>query len=135
MKTDKTPVMTAVAGQTLFTLDGMEYYMVDFKLNEGETWSRHRDAKDALEVGGHTPAKVRDVSIFARKEFRKHKGWITLFDCRDDMKDRVGYFLDRSTGMAQSIGLASQNDGLMFYNLDHGSAGEYPALCWKKTHA
>lgn len=126
---------TAVSQPTLFTHDSMEYYLVEFKAKAGLDRSTHRDAKEAFDAAGHIPAKIRDVSIFNRKEFKKYKRlWITLYDCRENMNDRVGYFLGKHTRTAQRLGLANQKDGLCFYHMDHGGGpSEYPALAWRKV--
>ncbi len=125
---------TAIPQPTLFTHDGMEYYLVEFKAKAGLDRSTHRDAKEASDAAGHIPAQIRDVSIFKHKEFRKYKGWITLYDCRENMNDRIGYYLGRHARRMKSLGLANQNDGLCFYHLDHGGGpSEHPALCWRKV--
>ena len=125
--------LTAIPQPTLFTHKGMEYYLVEFKMRHGERMCTHREAKDALEAAGHIPAQIRGTEILRRREITKQKGWITLFDCRENMNDRTGFFLGRNTKAAQGLGLANPNDGLAFYHLDHGSAGEHPALCWRKV--
>ena len=137
MKTIQNLKFSVVPQPPLFTLNGMEYYLVEFKANQGVDHSTHREAKEALDMAGHIPAKIRDVSIFDRKEFKKYQRsvWITLYDCREDMNDRVGYFLGKQTRGMQSLGLANQTDGLCFYHMNHGGGGpsEHPALCWRKV--
>ena len=136
MNATKALKFTVVPQPPLLTLNGMEYYLVEFKAVPGLTQSTHRDAKEALDVAGHIPAKIRDVSIFGRKEFRKHKSsaWITLYDCRENMNDRIGYFLGKQTTGMKGLGLANREDGLCFYHLDHGGGpSEMPALCWRKV--
>lgn len=125
---------SAIPQPTLFVHNGMEYYLVKFKAMPGLKQSTHRDAKVAFDAGGHTPAKIRDVSIFTQKELKEQPGWITLYDCRDNMNDRVGYFLGESTRTAQGLGLANPSDGLCFYHMDHGGGpSEHPALAWRQA--
>ncbi|MDP3726240.1 MAG: hypothetical protein Q8R36_03525 [bacterium] len=129
--------LAAIPKPALFTHRGMEYYLVEFKPARGVKSNTHRDALKALKLGGYVPAKLRNVSIFNRPEFKSlGKQWISLFDCRTDMKDRMAYFMDPgSTKMGKELGIANQDDGLCFYSLDHGvGGGENPALCWRKAN-
>ena len=136
MKTKSKLKFNVVPQPPLFTLNGMEYYLVEFEANPGVTQATNREAKEAFDASGHIPAKIRDAAIFDRKEFKKYRKsvWITLYDCREEMNDRVGYFFGKQKRGMQGLGLASPTDGFGFYHMDHGGGpGKFPALCWRKV--
>lgn len=121
-----------IEAPALFVLEGMEYYLVEFKMLPGVTQCTHREAKSALDASGHVAAQAHCGVILKLHELN-HQGWIALFDCRENMNDRVGYFMGHNTGTAVQLKLANKNDGLCFYHLDHGTSGEMPALCCRKV--
>ena len=114
---------------TLFTHNGMEYYLVSFKAAPGLVSSTEQDAMDALVHGGHVPAAIRGTEVLdlLDRHAEKERGWITLFDCREDMKGKVGFFTFNEIPLS--------HDGLCFYPLTHGggSGDHQDALCWRKA--
>lgn len=109
-----------------FSHEGMDYYLVKFEARKGLESSTHREPKEALDAAGHVPAVIRGTAVIdiIHRLFKKGSGAITLYDCRENMDDRVAY-----VNM-----LALTDDGLCFYQMDHGGGpGEHPALCWKKS--
>lgn len=123
MKT--TAMFTVTADAPLFTHNGMEYYLVNFHRAEGVESTSHREPKAALDEAGHIPAVIRGTEVLdiLKKFVKKEDGWITVYDCRENMNDRVAYF----------NGLALTDDGFCFYHMDHGGRGEHHALCWRKV--
>lgn len=115
---------TVEAQPTLFTLGGNEYYLVYFVAAKGLTRTTHREPKAALDAAGHIPAVIRQdnqvLNTLMRHVKREEDDWISLYDCRPDMNDHIGY----------ANGLPLTNDGLCFYHMDQGGGpSEHPALC------
>ncbi len=114
---------TVEAQPTLFTLGDKEYYLVHYKAVEGLTRTTHHEPKAALDAAGHIPAVIRQdnqVLEMLMRHVTRGDGWISLYDCRPDMENRIGY----------ANGLALTDDGLCFYHMSHGGGpGEHPALC------
>ena len=119
---------------TLFTKDGMDYYLVEFKFEKGNTQCTHKEAKKALETGGHVPVPVTDGSNLFHPKLDDQQGWVSLFGCKTNKPDLVGFLIPpRSRATAADLNLATLGGRLMFYHLNHGGNGEHPALCWKKA--
>lgn len=118
-------MFTVTASAPLFTHNGMEYYLVSFKSAEGVGSTSHYEPKEALDASGHVPAIIRGTEVLniLKRTVKKEDGWITLYNCRENMNNRVAY----------ANGLELTDDGLCFYHMDHGGTGEHPALCWRKV--